>query len=76
MPAKRASQRVLELDQILAMRDVLKITGTHRCTIHRWMAQGLFPPKVVRGGRTIGWRRSDIDHWLRSDEKTAYANLR
>ena len=36
--------------------------GRHRCTIHRWVCAGTFPPKRAGGGG--GWLRSDIECWL------------
>jgi hypothetical protein len=55
-PARqRSSGRIVKgatpLDEILWMRDVVQLTGKHRCTIHRWMNQGLFPPKNAPRGR-------------------------
>lgn len=67
-PVGKSQERDLALDQIVAMRDVIKITGKHRCTIHRWMLAGIFPRKAIQSGRTIGWRRSDIERWLEGDE--------
>jgi predicted DNA-binding transcriptional regulator AlpA len=52
------------LDEILWMRDVVQLTGKHRCTIHRWMNQGLFPLKNAPRGRPTGWLRSTIERWL------------
>ena len=68
VPFSKPAERDLALDQIIAMRDVVKITGKHRCTIHRWMLAGIFPKKAVQNGRSIGWRRSDIERWLQGDE--------
>ena len=68
-PARpRASGRVVKapiaLDEILWMRDVVQLTGKHRCTIHRWMNQGLFPLKNAPRGRPTGWLRSTVERWL------------
>ncbi len=46
------------------MRDVVALTGRHRCTIHRWIACGQFPPKSVPSSRPYGWPRSAFDRWL------------
>ena len=46
------------------MRDVVQLTGKHRCTIHRWMHQGIFPLKNAPRGRPTGWLRSTIEQWL------------
>jgi predicted DNA-binding transcriptional regulator AlpA len=65
---QRASGRGVKaataLDEILWMRDVVRLTGKHRCTIHRWMNQGLFPLKNAPRGRPTGWLRSTIERWL------------
>jgi predicted DNA-binding transcriptional regulator AlpA len=61
---KETKKRVIALDEILWMRDVVQLTGKHRCTIHRWMHQGFFPPKNAPRGRPTGWLRSTIEQWL------------
>lgn len=68
-PVQRAQRatgrgREFDLDPVLAMRDVVRVTGKHRATIHRWMKQGLFPQKSVPRARPVGWLRSDIARWL------------
>jgi predicted DNA-binding transcriptional regulator AlpA len=60
----RTLKRTIALDEILWMRDVVQLTGKHRCTIHRWMNRGLFPPKNAPLGRPTGWLRSTIERWL------------
>ena len=57
-------KRAIALDEILWMRDVVQLTGKHRCTIHRWMHQGIFPAKNAPRGRPTGWLRSTIEQWL------------
>ncbi len=58
------SKRPIDLDEILWMRDVVQLTGKHRCTIHRWMQNGVFPRKNAPRGRPTGWLRSTIEQWL------------
>lgn len=60
----RHPKRVIALDEILWMRDVVHLTGKHRCTIHRWIQQGLFPPKNAPRGRPTGWLKSTVERWL------------
>ena len=62
------AERVTGLDQLLSTQDILKVTGKHRCTIHRWMSQGLFPLKAAQQGRRIGWLRTDVERWLQSSQ--------
>jgi predicted DNA-binding transcriptional regulator AlpA len=61
---ERPLKRVIVLDEILWMRDVVHLTGKHRCTIHRWIQQGIFPPKNAPRGRPTGWLKSTVERWL------------
>ena len=56
-------ERIVGIDQVLSTRDVVRITGRHRCTIYRWARAGTFPAKSAGGGR--GWLRSDVERWLK-----------
>ena len=58
---------VMPMDQILSTEDVEQITGRHRSTVFRWMSKGRFPRKVVHEGFAVGWRRSDVERWLRGN---------
>lgn len=60
----KALKREIDLDEILWMRDVVQLTGMHRCTIHRWMHSGVFPKKNAPRARPTGWLRSTIERWL------------
>jgi predicted DNA-binding transcriptional regulator AlpA len=60
----RTLKRALAMDEILWMRDVVQLTGKHRCTIHRWMNRGVFPQKNAPRDRPTGWLRSTIERWL------------
>jgi predicted DNA-binding transcriptional regulator AlpA len=62
--SRRSVKAPIALDEILWMRDVVQLTGKHRCTIHRWMNQGLFPAKNAPRGRPTGWLRSTVERWL------------
>ncbi|MDE1215686.1 helix-turn-helix transcriptional regulator [Vibrio aestuarianus] len=33
-------------------------------TIWKWVKIGIFPEPVRFQGRTIGWKRADIEKWL------------
>jgi predicted DNA-binding transcriptional regulator AlpA len=56
-------QRVITLEPIFWMKDVVRLTRTHRCTIHRWIKNGLFPPKDAPQARPRGWLPSTIERW-------------
>ena len=51
---------------ILREKDVIKFVGLSRTSIWRKERAGLFPARVrLGGGRAIGWRRSDLEEWLK-----------
>jgi excisionase family DNA binding protein len=40
--------------------------GVSRPTVYRWMKDPVMNfPKPLHIGRRSGWRRADIDHWLK-----------
>ena len=43
-----------------------RITGLSRSTIYKYMAVGLFPPKIQLGPRAIGWLESDLEAWVQA----------
>jgi predicted DNA-binding transcriptional regulator AlpA len=57
-------RRTKAATDIVWMSDVLRLTGRHRSTIHRWMHQGRFPIKNAPKGQPTGWLRSTIEAWL------------
>ena len=60
---QHVKEPVIDVDQMLTMRDVLTITRRHRATIYRWIAAGLFPAPREYKGHQIGWVQSDIENW-------------
>jgi predicted DNA-binding transcriptional regulator AlpA len=56
-------ERVITLEPIFWMKDVVRLTRTHRCTIHRWIKNGSFPPKDAPRGHPRGWLPSTIERW-------------
>lgn len=51
--------------RILRVRQVGERTGLSRSTIYELVAEGLLPPPVRVGHRTVGWVESEIDEFLR-----------
>ena len=54
------------MDSLLKLRDVIRLTGRSSSSIRRDIASGLFPTPVRIGGRSVAWRESDIQDWIRS----------
>ncbi|HEY1129953.1 MAG TPA: AlpA family phage regulatory protein [Roseateles sp.] len=46
-------------------------TGLSRSTIYRLISRGAFPGAVQLTTRAIGWRKVDIDAWLKARPKAA-----
>lgn len=51
--------------RILRMRDIVKLTGVHRSTIHRWIQAGSFPAKDAPRHRPAGWLEATYERWVR-----------
>ena len=50
------------------MGQVVDLTGLSRTTLWRRVRDEEFPPALRLGGpksRAVGWRRSDVEQWLR-----------
>jgi prophage regulatory protein len=47
-------------DRFLRLPEVRRITAVSRSTIYLKIAQGLLPPPISLGARTIAWRESEI----------------
>lgn len=44
-------------------------TGLGRSTIYRLISSGSFPSAVQLAPRAVGWRKADIDAWLKARPK-------
>lgn len=53
-------------ERMLRLPDVIDRTKLCRSTIYSMIAQSKFPRQVALGERAVGWRKSDIDEWIRS----------
>lgn len=63
------SDRLADCDQILFTKDVLRMLGCGRTTLHNYRKRGVFPQPftLVPGGRNR-WRRSQVQHFIDSQE--------
>ena len=53
-----------KIDHILRLDEVKQITRKSKTSIYSDMLKGTFPASVLIGSRAVGWRWSDINHWL------------
>lgn len=52
------------VDRILKAHEVHTMTGLSRTTIWRLENKGEFPARVSLGGNRVGWKLSEINHWI------------
>lgn len=56
---------MFEAVRILRVRQVCEKTGLSRSTVYELVAEGVMPPPVRVGHRTVGWVESEVDEFLR-----------
>jgi prophage regulatory protein len=54
----------MNIDPILRLPAVMRLTGQARTTIYEKLRRGEFPKPVKLGQRAVGWYESDIAKWL------------
>ena len=59
----------LEERRIVRRDEVSRLTGLARATIYKKVADGSFPAPIRLGGRSVGWRLSDVVAWLQAPER-------
>jgi len=55
-----------ESDQILRANEVHELTGLSRTTIWRLERKGGFPARLPLSAGSVGWRKSEVDAWIKS----------
>jgi len=73
-PAQTASVVVPPVpcnEEMLHMRDLVRIYRRHRATIYRYIKLNIIPEQRRRNGRKIGWARSDIERSTQGDLPSA-----
>jgi prophage regulatory protein len=51
-------------DRILRLPAVRELTGLPCTEVYRQMKEGLFPPSLPLGPRTVGWLESEVQEWI------------
>jgi predicted DNA-binding transcriptional regulator AlpA len=52
------------IDHIIRAKEVQSMTGLSRTTLWRMENKGEFPRRVSLGVGSVGWRHSEVQHWL------------
>lgn len=72
-PAQTADfDQTMSAIQLLRMSSVIRVTGLGRSTIYKLIAEAKFPSPVQLAGRTVAWRRTDIEHWTQARPPTTH----
>jgi prophage regulatory protein len=50
--------------RIIKLPEVLHQTGRSRSAIYRDMQKGTFRKSISLGGKSVGWRESDVQEWI------------
>jgi len=58
-------------EEIWRLPYVLATIGMGRSWLYREIANGRFPPPVFLGERAVGWKRSEVEAWLRARPRKA-----
>lgn len=55
------------INGLVRLPKVIEFVGVGKSTLYKLISEGRFPPPVkIAGGRSSGWRLSDINTWLKS----------
>ncbi|HDR2750178.1 TPA: helix-turn-helix domain-containing protein [Enterobacter asburiae] len=56
------------MEKLISIAQLARILNRHRTRIYVYQKTGYLPPAVMRNGRTIGWRESDILDWMEKNK--------
>lgn len=69
--SKWVNEKFPSLNEILSAHEVARLTRRHRWVLAALTLLGRFPKQQRFRGRAIGWRRGDLDLWLREKRRRA-----
>ena len=55
-----------KLESLLTIADVARLTGLSARTVRRLVQRRTIPPPIRVAGRSVRFRASEIDEWLRA----------
>ncbi len=58
--------KYFDIDPILALPEVLRVTSLKKTALYKMMEVGGFPRQIRLGPRRVGWRKSDVREWVES----------
>lgn len=57
-----------EFDPVLRLSEISQLLSRSASSINRDRRLGVFPSPIRLGPRAVGWRRSQIEAWLKERE--------
>lgn len=54
-------------DVLIPLTKVRKACGFSKTSIYRMMNRGTFPKPAKRAGRSVRWRNSEVQQWVRNE---------
>ncbi|KOQ70319.1 hypothetical protein ABW43_06060 [Stenotrophomonas maltophilia] len=54
-------------DALISVKRVEQDCGFSKTTIYRLMKRGQFPKPAKRAGRSVRWRNSEVQQWVRNE---------
>ncbi len=67
--AKRGAQKEAN-ETLLRKHKVLERTGLPSSTLYYYISRKEFPPPVKLGARSVAWKRSEIEEWINTRERS------
>ena len=64
------------IDRIVRLNELVTIVGLSRSTIYRLIQENKFPKQIHLSERTMGWRLSIINEWIRQKRSDLVGNIR
>ena len=62
--SKWVNEKFPSFQELLTAHDVARLTRRHRWVLAALTVVGRFPPRQRFHGRSVGWRRHDVERWL------------
>jgi prophage regulatory protein len=56
-------------DRLVRLREIVKLLSISRANVYRLMKMGKFPQSIKLTERTVAWRLSELEAWIK--EKSA-----
>jgi len=55
--------------RLIRMRELRKLIGLSHATIYRYIKNGNFPKPIKLSERSVAWRLTDIENWIKEKEE-------